>query len=153
MNHCLSVASVPGVIFLISETMSGHFEGYRWLGWTLPEVGVAVIAVVCFLGHIPLSFWVDYVGTKKIRDYLSRNGQILERQLMGALARLFRTSQLYRIHFLAVGTFTGLVDAAVARSSLGLVVYLTGQALLIYFLPWPARWELWQTIRRKLILD
>jgi hypothetical protein len=52
-----------------------------------------------------------------------------------------------------VGTFTGLVDAAVARSSLGLVVYLTGQALLIYFLPWPARWELWQTIRRKLILD
>jgi len=153
MTYCISVAVFPAVIFLSSETISGQFAGYRWDGLTSVDAVVFLIGLICFIGHFPLAFWIDFVGTQKLRDYLARNGQILERQLMGAFARLFRSSQLLRTHMLAVGTVAGLADAAIDRSLVGLCVYLVGQTLLVIYLPWPGRWDIWHSIRRKLILD
>jgi hypothetical protein len=46
----------------------------------------------------------------------------------------------------------GLVDRAITRSKTGLIVYLIGQALMVYNLPWPARCELWTEVRRREIL-
>lgn len=153
MNHCIGVAVVPAVIFLASEALAGHFTGFVWRDFSLKDIVILLVAFLAFLGQIPVGFWIDYVGTRKLKDYLIRNSQILERQLMGAMARLFRTSQLSRIHLVAIGTVAGMIDAIVTRSMLGLIVYLIGQALLFYLLPWPARWDFWQAIRRKLILD
>jgi len=153
MNYCISIAIFPAVIFLISEMISGHFAGYAWKGWSTVDAIVCLIALICFIGHFPLAFWIDFVGTQKLRDYLVRNGQILERQLMGAFARLFRSSQLVRTHMLAVGTIAGLADAAVERSLVGLSVYLIGQILLVYYLPWPGLCDILQSVRRKLILE
>ncbi len=153
MNHSIGVAIIPATIFLVSEALSGNFSGYQWNEFGTKEAAVLLLSMFCFISQIPLGFWIDFVGTQKLKDYLVRNSQILERQLMGAMARLFRTSQLCRIHLVAVGTLIGLVDAILARSLLGLAVYLIGQVLLFYLLPWPFRWEIWQSIRRKLILD
>lgn len=153
MTQSIVVAIIPATIFLASEALSGNFSGYKWMGFGTKEVAVLLFSMCCFIAQIPLGFWIDFVGTQKLKNYLVRNSQILERQLMGAMARLFRTSQLCRIHLVAAGTLIGLVDAILSRSLLGLVVYLIGQVLLFYLLPWPFRWEIWQSIRRKLILD
>ena len=153
MNHCLAVVVIPAVVFLASEALSGNFSGYRSTGFGLREAAVSLVAFVCYVGQMPLGFWIDFVGTQKMRDYINRNAQILERQLMGAMARLFQLSQLSRIYLVAFGTIVGMVDALVARSQLGLIIYLIGQALLFYLLPWPYRWDFWQAIRRKLILE
>ncbi len=153
MNHCIGVAIIPATIFLICEAISGNFSGYQWKAFGAKEAAVLIVSLLCFISQLPLGLWVDYVGTQKLKAYLVRNSQILERQLMGAMARLFRTSQLCRIHLVAIGTVVGLVDAILTRSQLGLGVYLVGQVLLFYLLPWPFRWEIWQSIRRKMILD
>lgn len=153
MNHSIGVAVIPATILLASEAISGNFSGYEWKEMNLVEIAVLCFSMCCYLSQIPLSFWIDYVGTQKLKSYLLRNSQILERQLMGAMARLFRTSQLSRIYLVGVGTVIGLVDALLTRSLLGLSVYLVGQFLLFYLLPWPFRWELWQAIRRKMILE
>lgn len=153
MNQCLAVVVIPGVIFLASEALSGNFSGFRSSGFNLKEAAVLLIALICYIGQIPLAFWIDFVGTQKVKDYINRNSQILERQLMGAMARLFRQSQLSRVYLVAIGTVVGLFDAMITRSQFGLIVYLIGQALLFYLLPWPYRWDFWQAIRRKLILE
>lgn len=153
MNHCLSVVVIPAVIFVASEAMSGNFSGYRWNGFGLKEFLVLALAIICYIGQLPLGFWIDFVGTHKMKGYINRNSQILERQLMGAMARLFRLSQLSRIYLVAFGAVVGMVDAIVSRSQLGLIVFLIGQALLFYLLPWPYRWDFWQAVRRKLILE
>lgn len=153
MNHCLAVAVIPGMTFLASEALSGNFSGFRSTGFNLREAAVGLVAITCYVGQIPIAFWIDFVGTQKVRDYINRNSQILERQLMGAMARLFRQSQMARVYLVATGTVVGLFDAMITRSQFGLIIYLIGQALLFYLLPWPYRWDFWQAIRRKLILE
>ncbi|MBI1322253.1 hypothetical protein GC170_03565 [bacterium] len=153
MNHCLMVVSIPAVVFLSSEALSGNFSGFRSSAFNFKEALVSIVAMLSFIGQIPLAFWIDYVGTQKIRDYINRNSQILERQLMGAMARLFRQSQLARVYLVSIGTVVGLFDAMITRSQFGLIIYLIGQALLFYLLPWPYRWDFWQAIRRKLVLE
>lgn len=153
MNQCLAIVVIPAVIFLASEALSGNFTGFRSNGFDLKEASVFLVALICYVGQIPLAFWIDFVGTQKVKDYINRNAQILERQLMGAMARLFRQSQLSRIYLVAFGTIVGMIDAIFTRSQFGLIIYLIGQALLFYLLPWPYRWDFWQAIRRKLILE
>jgi len=111
-----------------------------------------VVAAGGVLGFIPMCFWIQIQGVNKINDYLVRNGQILERQLLGALARTYRVSQVNKMILLLIPTVFGLVDATVTRSLLGLLIYLLGQALLIYNLPWPARCNLWMEVKRREIL-
>jgi hypothetical protein len=53
---------------------------------------------------------------------------------------------------LVIPTVIGLIDLAITRSKTGLIVYLIGQALMVYNLPWPARCELWTEVRRREIL-
>ena len=72
---------------------------------------------------------------------------------MGALARVFRVSQIYSMSFLLTGTSIGLIDLSVNRSQAGLIVYLIGQAAMIYAIPWPARCETWLEVKRRQVLS
>ena len=152
MNFSVVVCACPLLIFFLSEAMSGQFSGFQTIKPSTVELGMLIVAAIGFFGFIPLCFWIQLQGVNKINDYLVRNGQILERQLLGALARTYRSSQVNKMIFLLVPTVMGLVDATVTRSRLGLMVYLFGQVLMIYNLPWPARCNLWIEIKRREIL-
>lgn len=152
MNFSVVVCACPLMIFFLSEAMSGQFSGFQIQDLTTIDLAMMVVAAVGFLGFIPMCFWIQIQGVNKINDYLVRNGQILERQLLGALARTYRVSQVNKMILLLIPTVFGLVDATVTRSLLGLVIYLLGQALLIYNLPWPARCNLWMEVKRREIL-
>ena len=152
MIFSVGVAVCPFIIFSFSEMMSGQFSGFRFLPMTPTEIIVLAVALIGFVGFLPVCMWIQNIGLSKINDYLIRNGQILERQLLGALARVYKSSQNTKMIMLAIPTVAGLVDLALTRSRLGLIVYLAGQALMIYNLPWPARCELWTEVRRREIL-
>lgn len=152
MNFSVVVCGCPLLIFFLSEAMSGQFSGFQNQGLSTVELAMLIVAAVGFLGFIPICFWIQMQGVNKINDYLVRNGQILERQLLGALARTYRSSQVNKMFLLLTPTVFGLVDATVTRSRLGLMVYLLGQVLMIYNLPWPARCNLWMEVKRREIL-
>lgn len=152
MTFSVGVAVCPFIIFSLSEMMSGQFSGFRFLPLSTIEIVVLAVALIGFLGFLPVCMWIQNIGISKINDYLLRNGQILERQLLGALARVYKSSQNTKMIMLAIPTVLGLIDLALTRSRLGLIVYLTGQALMVYNLPWPARCELWTEVHRREIL-
>ena len=152
MIFSVGMAVSPFIIFSLSEMMSGQFSGFRFQPLNTTELIVIVVALFSFIGFLPVCLWIQEIGIAKIGDYLGRNGQILERQLLGALARVYKSSQTTKMIILVIPTVVGLVDLAITRSKVGLIVYLLGQALMVYNLPWPARCELWTEIRRREIL-
>lgn len=152
MNLSIVYAFCPAFLFLITESISGQFAGYKFLPLKTPEIAVILISGMSFLLVIPSSIWIQISGITKISEYLIRNGQILERQLIGALARVYRISQITKMNLLLVGTLAGLIDCSISRSSIGLMIYLLGQFLLIYNLPWPTRCNLWLEIKRSQVL-
>lgn len=153
MNLSVGYAMCPAFLFVTSELMSGHFSGFHFVEFSVKDIIVLVVAFVSFISIVPASLWIQISGITKISNYVTRNGQILERQLIGALARVYRISQITKMNLLLVGTSVGLVDCAITRSSLGLAVYLLGQFLLIYNLPWPTRCNLWLEMKRRQVLS
>lgn len=152
MNFSMALCFCPALIFVTTELMSGQFGGFRSLSMTVAETIVLAALFFSLIAFIPVTAWIQFQGTSKISDYLSRNGQILERQLMGALARVYRSSQITKMFLLLIPTTIGLIDAEITRSRLGLVVYLVGQTLLFINLPWPTRCNLWMEIKRREVL-
>ncbi len=142
----------PIVIFSLSELISGQFSGFKFLPVTTIEVAMAALCLSLFVGFIPVCLWIQTKGVSEINQYLIRNGQILERQLLGALARVYRSSQKTKMIMLAIPTSIGLFDAELTRSKIGLMIYLFGQFLMIYNLPWPSRCEIWTEVKRREIL-
>jgi hypothetical protein len=153
MNMSLLMAACPLFLFITSEVLSGSFSGFTSKGPNLLELIALGFALICYLVGFPVGFVIQTRGVYEISDYLVRNRQILERQLMGALARVFRVSQIYSMSFLLTGTSIGLIDLSVNRSQAGLIVYLIGQAAMIYAIPWPARCETWLEVKRRQVLS
>ena len=153
MNMSLVMSGCPLFLFIMSELLSGSFSGFTNKSPKTIELIFLGMALFCFILAFPVSFSIQSRGIYEISDYLVRNRQILERQLMGALARVYRASQLYRASLLMIGTSIGLVDVAINRSQAGLFVYLLGQAAMIYSIPWPARCETWLEVKRRQVLS
>lgn len=153
MNVSILYAVCPAMLYLITESISGQFTGYKFLGFNLIEILVLVIGFLSYLLTVPVTAWIQFNGLTKISAYISKHGQILERQLIGALARVHRIAQITKMNLLTLGTMIGLIDCSVSRSSIGLVVYLVGQFLLIYNLPWPARCNFWMELKRNQVLS
>lgn len=153
MSTSIMMTACPLFLFMVSELLSGNFSGFTTKNTHSAEMVVVGFAYLLIILSFPISFTIQTRGLRQISDYLSRNNQILERQLMGALVRVYRTSQLYRMSLLLIATVIGLIALSINRSQAGLLLYLVGQGAMIYCLPWPARCELWLEVKRRQVLN
>ncbi|MFM7131303.1 MAG: hypothetical protein ACKO0V_18295 [bacterium] len=153
MSMSVVMAASPLFLFMVSEILSGNFSGFTSKNTHSVEMFFVGMAYLMMAVAFPISFKIQAKGLRQISEYLSRNNQILERQLMGALVRVYRTSQLYRMSLLLAATMIGLIALSINRSQAGLLLYLIGQGAMIYCLPWPARCELWLEVKRRQVLN
>jgi hypothetical protein len=153
MNTSLQMSACPVFLFLVSELISGSFSGFTNKNTGSFEYFCLGFACILILLVFPIGLTIQTRGVHQISDYLAKNNQILERQLMGALVRVYRASQIYRMSLLLAATMIGLIALSLNRSQSGLMVYLMGQSAMIYCLPWPARCEMWLEIKRRQVLN
>lgn len=141
-NGICSQLSLVG-IFAITVLINGFLPSPTPSLWTPQDFAVIILCGCLILSALPAGIRVEKLGIASIEDYLKKRKRILKRQLLGALARVFRNTTYVKLSILLLSSTIGMTHFLINRSSVGLVAFLISQALALHQQAWAFRWQFW----------
>lgn len=138
-------------VFAVSALTGGLFHSLRPPMWESVDTMVGIACACLYAAIVPTGLYAEHYGLLSIDEYLHTRGKILKRQLIGAMARVFRQATYCRMALLLAGTTLAMTHVLLTNSTVGLVAFLVGQGLLFHNLPWAFRWQSWVNAHTNMI--
>lgn len=137
------VFSASALLGVYSQVRKPDLENYV-------DYAILIVCGCLILSTIPVGFWVEHHGIVLIKRYLHRHKRILKRQVIGALARVYRNVTYSKLLLLMLSSTISMTHFLMNRSTIGLVLFLLSQGLSLHQQAWAFRWQFWLTLHADL---
>jgi len=138
-------------VLLLTSLFNNLFDSLRAPSWDSLDPIICVVCACLYVLILPIGLYAEHHGVQSIDDYIHSQGKILKRQLLGALARVYRQAYNLKTYLLLAGSTIAMTHVLLTNSSVGLIAFLIGQGLMLHNLPWSFKWQAWLLANTSII--